>query len=149
MPRVLVTGMSGAGKTTLLGELRRREHTTIDTDDDGWLLPDGTWDAGRMARLLAAHPDLVVSGTVSNQGQFYDRFDHVVLLSAPPAVLLQRVRSRTNNPYGQTAEQRAEILGYVRTVEPLLRASATLELDGTLPPAALADLVEDLLVVAR
>ena len=142
MPRVLLTGMSGAGKTTVLGELRRRGYLTVDTDYDGWELPDGTWDEDRMAALLAAEPGVVVSGTVSNQGRFYDRFEHVVLLSAPVDVLLERVRRRTNNPYGATEEQRAEIAEYARTVEPRLRAGATVELDGRRPVTELADLVE-------
>ena len=98
MPRVLLTGMSGAGKTTVLDELRRRGHLTVDTDYDGWELPGGTWDEERMAALLAAEPDVVVSGTVSNQRRFYDRFEHVVLLSAPVEVLLERVRRRTKQP---------------------------------------------------
>lgn len=68
MARVLVTGMSGAGKTTVLDELQCRGHLTVDTDYDGWELPDGTWDEPRMTRLLAAHHDVIVSGTVSNQG---------------------------------------------------------------------------------
>jgi shikimate kinase len=72
---------------------------------------------------------VVVSGTVENQGRFYDRFDHVVLLSAPLDVLIERVTKRTNNPYGNDPEQHAEIAGYVATVEPLLRRGATLELD--------------------
>ena len=84
MPRILVTGMSGAGKSTLLDELRRRGHRTVDTDDDGWILADGTWDEPRHdARLLDENPDVVVAGTVENQGRFYDRFEHVILLSAP------------------------------------------------------------------
>src|SRR5215213_4733855 len=122
--------MSGAGKTTLLDELRRRGHLAVDTDHDGWTLPDGTWDEPRMAAVLAAHDDVVVSGTVDDQGRFYDRFDAVVLLSAPLGVLLERVSARTTNPYGTTPEQREEIAGYVRTVEPLLRRGATHELDG-------------------
>ena len=142
MPRVLLTGMSGAGKTTVLDVLRRRGHLTVDTDYDGWELPGGTWDEERMAALLAAEPDVVVSGTVSNQGRFYDRFEHVVLLSAPVEVLLERVRRRTNNPYGATEEHRAAIAEYTRTVEPRLRAGATVELDGQRPVSELADLVE-------
>jgi dephospho-CoA kinase len=143
--RVLVTGMSGAGKTTLLDELRRRGHLTVDTDYDGWELPDGTWDEQRMHALLAEQSAVVVSGTVKNQGHFYDRFDHVVLLSAPPHVLLERVRERTNNPYGSTAEQQAEIVLFTRTVEPLLRKGATLELDGQRPVSELSDAVEQLM----
>ena len=137
--------MSGAGKTTVLAELRRRGHRTVDTDHDGWTLPDGTWDEPRMSRLLARHADVVVSGTVDDQGRFYDRFEHVVLLSAPLPVLLERVRTRTGNPYGRTPEQRAEIARYVDTVEPLLRRGAGLELDGRRPVAELADAVEALL----
>ena len=145
MPRVLLTGMSGAGKTTVLDELRRRGHLTVDTDYDGWELPGDTWDEERMAALLAAEPEVVVSGTVSNQGRFYDRFEHVVLLSAPLDVLLERVTTRTTNPYGTDPQERADIARYVTTVEPLLRAGADLELDGRLPVRQLADIVEPLL----
>jgi dephospho-CoA kinase len=145
MARVLVTGMSGAGKSTVLDELRRHGHLAIDTDEPGWVLPDGTWDEPRMGELLAGHRDLVVSGTVDNQGRFYDRFDHVVLLSAPLDVLLERVRTRAGNPYGRSSDQRAEIAHYVRTVEPLLRRGATLELDGRRPVAELTDAIERLL----
>ncbi len=145
MARVLLTGMSGAGKSTVLDELRRRGHLTVDTDYDGWELPDRTWDEVRMDRLLAQHRDLLVSGTVENQGQFYDRFEHVVLLSAPLSVLLQRVRNRTTNPYGKSTEQQAEIATYTETVEPLLRHGATTELDGQRPVAELADVIEGLM----
>jgi shikimate kinase len=145
MARVLVTGMSGAGKTTVLDELRRRGHMTVDTDYDGWELPDGTWDEQRMNRLLASNARVVVSGAVENQGSFYDRFEHVVLLTAPLPVLVERVSRRTSNPYGKTPEQQAEIAGYLESVEPLLRRGATLELDGQRPASELADVIEDLL----
>jgi shikimate kinase len=86
----------------------------------------------------------VVSGTVSNQGSFYDRFQQVVLLSAPVEVLLNRVATRTNNPYGREPDQRAEIVRYAASVEPLLRLGATLELDARRQPAELADIIEGL-----
>lgn len=136
--------MSGVRKSTILDELRRRGLLVVDTDYDGWELPDGTWDGSRMDRLLARHPDIVVSGTVENQVRFYDRFEHIVLLSAPLTVLMQRLSDRTNNPYGKSSADRAEIARYVETVEPLLRGGATLELDGQLPVAELADAVERL-----
>jgi shikimate kinase len=142
--RVLLTGMSGAGKSTVLDELHRRGHLTVDTDD-GWHLPDGTWDEARMSDLLAAQPSLVVAGTAENQGRFYDRFAHVVLLSAPIDVLLDRVRRRTNNPYGKAPAEQQDIRRYVAEVEPLLRRGSTLELDARLPVAALADALEVLL----
>lgn len=145
MPRILVTGMSGAGKSSLLAELARRGHATVDTDVGGYVLADGRWDEERMSRLLSAHTDLVVAGTVENQGDFYDRFTHVVLLSAPLEILLERVTNRRTNPYGRTAEQQDEIHRYVAEVEPLLRRGATVELDGRRPLRDLADDVERLM----
>ncbi|MEU9805681.1 AAA family ATPase [Mycobacterium sp. NPDC050853] len=141
MGRVLVTGMSGTGKTTLLEELARRGFHTVDTDDDGWTLADGSWDAIRMAALLDRHPDVIVSGTVDNQVDFYDWFGNVVLLSVPLDIALQRVSTRVNNPYGRTEPERIEIARYTEEVEPLLRQSATVELDGRLPVPELADRV--------
>jgi shikimate kinase len=144
--RVLVTGMSGAGKSTVLAELRRRGRLTVDTDYDGWCLPDGTWDEPRMGHLLADARDVVVSGTVENQRRFYDRFEHIVLLSTPLNVLIERVTRRRNNPYGKTAAQRAEIASNMRIVEPLLRRGASLELDGRRPVSDLADAIEELVL---
>lgn len=144
---MLVTGMSGTGKTTLLHELARRGFRTVDTDYDGWTLADGSWDATRMTALLDQHPDVVVSGTTDNQVDFYDRFGHVVLLSVPLDVAIARVSSRTNNPYGSTAAERAEIARNTEEIEPLLRGSASVELDGRRPVAELADRVAKLMLL--
>jgi shikimate kinase len=145
MTRILLTGMSGAGKSTVLAELARRGHRTLDTDHDGWTLPDGRWDEARMSRLLEREPRIVVSGTVENQGTFRDRFAHVVLLSAPLDVLLARVASRTGNGYGKDPAEREEIRRNTAEVEPLLRRSADVELDGRRAVADLADELERLL----
>lgn len=145
MARVLITGMSGAGKSTLLRELARRGHRAVDTDYDGWTdSSGGPWDEARMARLLADHDDVVVSGTTDNQGSFYDRFEHVVLLSVPVEILLERVARRTDNPYGRTADDQEEIRRLTTEVEPLLRQTADVELDGREPVEVLADTVERL-----
>ena len=98
-----------------------------------------------MTALLAEHATGVVCGAVSNQGRFYGRFEYVVLLSAPLDVLLDRVANRLNNLYGKTCQQQDDIARYVREVEPLLRRSATCELDGRRPVAELADTTERLL----
>ena len=137
--------MSGVGKTTLLGELDRRGHQTVDTDYDDWVGADGTWDEPRMTVLLNSAEPVIVSGTVENQGRFYSRFAAVVLLSAPIDLLLDRLAIRVNNPYGKSAADQDEVRRYVKDIEPLLRASATVELDGRLPATELADRVEALL----
>jgi energy-coupling factor transporter ATP-binding protein EcfA2 len=142
--RVLITGMSGAGKSTVLAALAARGHVVVDVDHDGWTLPDGSWDAPRMHALLAAHPVVAVCGTGDNQGDF--PFDEVVYLLVPLTTLLGRLRSRTSNSYGRATEEQRDVARYVDEVEPLIRRTATVELDGTAPPAALADHVEALLL---
>ncbi len=143
MARVLITGMSGTGKSTALAELEHRGIRVVDTDEapwSEWSKADGgyVWREDLVAELLAGDdgPTLYVSGTVSNQGRFYDRFDAVVLLSAPAEVLLQRIASRTTNDYGKSDRERELILQHVAEVEPLLRATCTHEIDTTQPVSA-------------
>jgi adenylate kinase family enzyme len=143
MPKVLVTGMSGTGKSTALDLLHQRGHDVVDTDTDEWsewvTLPDGSrdwiWRAEAIDALLARRfpGGLFVAGCKSNQATFYDRFDHIVLLSAPAPVLLSRIAARTNNPYGKSSHERDLVLQHLEVVEPLLRAGATVEIDATRP----------------
>jgi shikimate kinase len=149
MTRVLITGMSGTGKSTLLDELAARGYPAVDTDyGDYFELVDGErlWRADRIEALLRSAPAdgegvLFVQGTTRNQGGFYPWFDHVVLLSAPAEVLIDRLAHRTTNPYGKNPAELAETLEYLDTVEPLLRASATLEVVTTVPVPDVADTV--------
>ena len=151
MRRVLITGMSGAGKSSLLDELAARGHRTVDTDYGGYFhIVDGErlWREDRIGALLDSAPDeqpglLFVVGTSRNQRLFYPRFDHVVLLSAPPEILAARLAGRTGNPYGRDPAELAATLENQRTVEPLLRASASLEVVTTIPVARVADIVLD------
>jgi dephospho-CoA kinase len=141
--RILVTGMSGTGKSTVLAELARRGFETVETDVGPWSRwsdeADGyVWDEQQVEELLQRErrTTLFVSGTVSNQGRFYDRFDEIVLLSAPAEVLLERIDSRTTNPFGKSVEERERIFADLADVEPLLRATCTVELDATQPVEA-------------
>jgi shikimate kinase len=135
-----VTGMSGTGKSTALAELARRGFEVVETDDapwSEWSAADGgyVWREDLIEELLSRNDGttLYVSGTVSNQGRFYPRFDAVVLMSAPVDVLLQRIETRTSNDYGKANEERALIHRHVAEVEPLLRATCTHEVDATQP----------------
>ena len=149
MKRVLITGMAGTGKSSLLQELAARGYRTVDTDYGGYFQTiddEILWREDRVSMLLSSAPDelpgvLFVQGTTRNQVLFYPRFHHIVLLSAPPGVLAERLASRTTNRYGKDPAELAETLEYQRTVEPLLRASATLEVVTTVPVAQVADIV--------
>jgi len=138
--------MSGTGKSTALAELGRRGFTVVETDEGGWSEwsdADGgyVWHEQRIAELLANEdgPTLYVSGTVSNQGRFYPRFDAVVLLSAPAEVLLGRIATRRTNEYGKSDEERELVLQHLAEVEPLLRATCTHEVDATQPVDAVVE----------
>jgi hypothetical protein len=86
---------------------------------------------------------LFVQGCVRNQGKFYDRFDSVVLLSATVEVVLDRIAYRATNEYGKAHAERDLILHHLETVEPLLRAGCTHELDASRPRyEVVADLIE-------
>ena len=153
MRRVLVTGMSGTGKSSALAELRARGYETVDTDEGRWsewsdAVRGYLWREDLIAELLAQERDvpLFVSGTVSNQGRLYPHFDAIVLLSAPPEVILRRLASRTTNDYGKSDQERALILQHMAEVEPLLRATCTHELDGSRP---LREVVDDLERIGR
>jgi shikimate kinase len=148
--RALVTGMSGVGKSTVLAELGRRGHRVVDTDEPGWIVevqtpagPEPMWDLDRIRELLEAHRAgvLFVAGCVANQAALYDRFDVVVLLSAPVDVILARVADRAN-PFGSTPADRAKIASDVAAYEPLLRAGADVEIVTTTPVAEVADALE-------
>jgi len=137
--------MSGTGKSAVLAELAQRGFETVETDVEPWSVWSDeaggyVWDEERVDELLQGEraTTLFVSGTVSNQGRFYDRFDEVVLLSAPAAVLLARIDSRTTNRFGKSAEERERVLADLAEVEPLLRATCTVELDATQPVEAVA-----------
>jgi dephospho-CoA kinase len=133
--------MSGSGKSTVLAELGRRGHCVVDTDDPGWIVETQTaggtepvWNLDQIKALIDAHRTggLFIAGCVANQAAVYDRFDAVVLLSAPLHVILDRVADRTN-PFGSTAEDRTKIANDLAAFEPQLRAGADREIVTTAP----------------
>lgn len=139
MKRILLTGMSGTGKSTVIGQLAARGYQAIDMDEPEWSehAPDGDWiwNEERIKNALAREDGdvLFVSGCATNQVRFYPQFDAIVLFSAPADVLIERLTTRTNNPYGKHPDELAEVLGYLETVEPRLRRSATHEIDTRAP----------------
>jgi dephospho-CoA kinase len=150
--------MSGTGKSTLITALAAIGYKAIDADTDEWsewvrvddeadlfgstVDPDSVWRnqdwvwrEDRIQRLLSTEDAdvLFVSRTAPNQVKFHAQFDHIVLLSAPASVLIERLCTRTNNPYGKHPDELARVLWHLRTVEPMLRRAASLEVDTSTP----------------
>lgn len=166
MKRILVTGMAGTGKSTVIGELAARDYKAIDADTDeysewvevigdtsglgspAWGARDWVWREDRVQTLLSTEDAdvLFVSGCAANMRMFLPQFDHVVLLSAPTDILIERLATRTSNSYGKHPDEVTRTLELVETVEPLLRRAADHEIDTSAP---LADVVAGLLRLAQ
>ena len=141
---VLLTGMSGAGKSTLVAELRARGFTVHDADADGWSEPagdDGRWDwnVDEVAALLAREPEDLAFFAGTSESQSRLPFDRRVVLTAPRAVIAERLRTRTTNTYARDGAEHERALADLDAFEPRLRAAADLVLETTVPPAAVAD----------
>lgn len=167
MKRVLITGMSGTGKSTVIRALAARGYRAVDLDSDEWshwvpisghdpLDPpsgeesewynrDWVWRDDRVTHLLAEQRAdvLFVGGTAANQGTFHPYFDHIVLLSAPTSVLIERLSSRATNEYGREPDELSRVLRHVETVGPLLRRAASLEVDTSVPLDQVVQILED------
>jgi dephospho-CoA kinase len=140
MKRVLLTG-----KSSVIVELAKRGLKAIDADSPDyshWVSANGNptgakdghdwvWQEARIQELLDSNDAevLFVSGCAANMGKFFEQFDHIILLSAPTEIILERLQSRTSNPYGKRPEEVAQVLHNLETIEPLLRNAATHEID--------------------
>jgi dephospho-CoA kinase len=115
--RILLTGMSGVGKSTLAERLSELGYKAVETDYGDFSVVDEHgyqhWDVDRV-RELAATEDadvLFVVGSDDAQVLFYPDFDQIVLLRAPRDVMVERLASRSNNPFGKSSEELARGAG--------------------------------------
>jgi dephospho-CoA kinase len=152
MKRVLITGMSGTGKSTVVAELRERGFRAVDMDEPGWSVsaPDGewVWREDRVADLLLTDDTdvLFVAGCASNMRRFYPQFDEIILLTASQDLIVSRLESRTNNPFGKTSEELARVLADIGETEPKLARIADHEIDTSIP---LGEVVARVLEISR
>lgn len=147
MAAVLLTGMSGTGKSSVVDALVDRGIAAVDLDR-GYVIvhQDGTqeWDEVAVAALLEACPGelLVLAGCEDNMVRFLDRFDAIVLLSAPLTVMRERILSRSSHDFGKSPGEWERVVADTRAVEPRLRAVATHEVPTDRPlPEVVADVV--------
>jgi shikimate kinase len=147
--RILITGMSGAGKSAVMARLAELGYVAVDADEPGYSAEvpapaealtgigpgrDWVWQEEAI-RALLERPDAIIflSGCSPNQGAFYPAFTHVILLTASPALITERLTTRTNNPFGKDPAELARALALQAEIEPLLHRAATHVIDTSLP----------------
>lgn len=142
----LITGMSATGKSSAVAQLIAHGYQAIDLDTGEWshLVPDDSahadtetdrpldwrWREDKVLALLSGQcGTLYVAGTSTYQGRFYPYLDHIVLLTVPEEVALERLANRVTNDYGKSPTEVRRELRLRPIVEPALRESACLEVD--------------------
>jgi hypothetical protein len=70
-------------------------------------------------------------------------------LTAPIDVIFDRLRTRTNNPFGKSEADRLQIADDIANVEPLLRQAATHEIDTNRPIIEVVDTLNDIARVGQ
>lgn len=134
----------------MIGALAARGYRAVDADASGLSevvsVPDDeltglgpgldwVWREDRIRDLLATDDTgvLFLGGCSPNQGLFYPRFDHIILLTVPAGVIVERLATRTTNPFGKRLGEVARTLDLIHTVEPLLRRGAGHVIDTSIP----------------
>lgn len=159
--RILITGMSGTGKSSVIERLVELGYPAIDADAPGYSMEievsedeltgigpgrDWVWrEAAIRSALSRRDPVLFLSGCSPNQGDFYPDLTHVILLTAPPALIKERLRTRITNIFGKNPGELERALLLQAEIEPILRRSASHVIDTSAP---LDEVVEEVLRVS-
>jgi dephospho-CoA kinase len=161
MRAFLITGNPGSGKSSLAAELSRRGLVAIDTDDlaywedsdglrvdrppdagDDWPLAHRwVWSRARIEAAIAASDDaagmMFFCGIARNQDQMLDLFEKVFLLMIEESTQIARLAQATSPLRTERVKQQ------IRQGRPVFQAQmlarGAIPLDGTAPPAVLAD----------
>jgi len=138
--RILITGMSGSGKSSVTGRLAALGYVAIDADAPGYSAevpaPEGeltgigpgrdwVWQEDAIwAVLERPDPIIFLAGCSPNQGTFYPALTHIILLTVSPALITERLTTRSNNAFGKDPAELARALALQAEIEPLLRRVA-------------------------
>jgi len=159
-----VTGSPGVGKSTACALLKARHELAVDADWEGynhWVdrasglvvvdppypVPGG-WLERFAWRISRAEVDVLVErahertaflfGTVENEVDVWDLFDHVVCIVVDNATLEHRLTTRSTNEFGRHPEELAAALDRNPSFETNYRRFGATIIDGTLPPSEVA-----------
>ena len=167
MTLVWVTGSPGVGKSTACALLKARHELAVDADWEGynhWVdrasgqvvvdppypVPGGwlehfAWRISRAevgALVERAHDRTAfLFGSVENEVDVWDLFDHVACIVADSATLEHRLTTRATNEFGRHPEELAAALHRNHSVETNYRRFGATIIDGRLPASEVADAI--------
>ena len=82
---------------------------------------------------------MFISGCAENMRRLFPLIDTIILLSAPIATIMTRLEARSFDGYGNTDEEPQKVGELIATIEPMLRKSASHEIDTSRPVWATVD----------
>jgi dephospho-CoA kinase len=160
MPLIYITGSSGAGKSTVRKELQERGFEAHDTDEDGfshWVniktkaqvrIPEATnrpkgWldehaymlspEKVEELKEKASSQKVFLCGIPSNDIDFFNVFDKIIFLEIDKETMLDRIKNRRNNTFGQSEDSLALLLKWFDPIRLRYEKAGPTFIDATKP----------------
>lgn len=158
MKKIYITGISGTGKTTVAEELNKKNIYSISIDETPdlcfWVnkktgdkvgyeeilnkefIDSHSWvcDVEYLKKLMDKEGKLVVVlGIASNQKNYLNLFDKVLLLQCNPKTFIKRIEERSNNDFGKDKTAQESILAWYKNFEDEMIEKGAISIDTEKP----------------
>jgi len=162
--KVLITGFPGTGKTTIAHTLKERGRTAYDPQSmssymhvenkmtgkhakqprpvpSGWYdaVADYNWDSVKLQSLIQNREDIYICSLASNQSQFYNLFDKIVLLTLDDRTHTKRLLERGGDHLGSNNLEIHDILQHKKHFERSLVNLGVIQISSAQPLDAVVD----------